>query len=387
MRVTQNMMNKQYLRNTNNVLSSKLKSLNRIQRQKAYTRVSEDSINASKALSTRRQLANIEMYNANLNTSKEIFNAAETNLYSISSKNYEDINTRLLAACNGTYSDYDRGIFADELEHLGNFIVDTMNSDFAERQLFGGTSNGATPFTIQDSCIVKDSGGNVVFPKNYDPANPSTRKIVCYNGVPVDLNAADLPGDGDYSITSVKDGATTTKDIFLNVENAVLHNNNALLFPGSDPIYVDVGMGVKYDENYNVDPQTVMDISLNGAQMIGSGVNYNGLSKNFAQLVLDTAEALRQDNVSFANHAIDGLSNCHSTVLTNITKLGALQNSIDFYLEKNDDYELNLQERQNNVEGVDIYEEITNYDAMDAAYNASLSLSSKVLPKSIFDFI
>lgn len=382
MRVTQSISNKQYLRNTNKSLENMLKTHNKVLTQKAYTRVSQDSINASKAMTTRRQMKDLEMYKANLSTAKELFSAAETNLYSVSSRDFDSINTKLIAACNSTYSDEQRGIFANELDELANDIIDTMNSDFAERQLFGGTSNGATPFTLQ-VCKVTDSGGNVVF-------DSGEKKVVCYNGVPVNLDAKSCAdngfGNGSYNVVYNNDD-TTEKTLTLNFDDAASSNNNSKLFPGSNPIYVDIGMGIKYDSDYNVDPQTAMDISLNGAEMLGSGVDSVGMSKNLAQLVFDIADALKANDINYANHGIDRINNCHTTVMTAVTKLGAKQNSIDFYLDKNADYEYNLDERQNNVEGVDIYEEISNFESLEAAYNAALQLSAKVLPRSIFDFI
>jgi hypothetical protein len=46
-----------------------------------------------------------------------------------------------------------------------------------------------------------------------------------------------------------------------------------------------------------------------------------------------------------------------------------------------------LYERQNTVEGTDILKDITDYYAIEAAYNASLQMGANILPKSIFDFI
>ncbi len=331
MRVTNSIQNRMYLKNTNANLENMLNSMNRMITNKAYTRVSQDSINASKAMTTRRQLSNLAMYEDNLNTAYELFTSAEVNLYEINNKYVNNILPKMEQAVNSTYSAEERASIGLELDEIANHFLSIMNSDFAERQMFGGTSNGATPFTAE-----VDANG---------------RTVVYYNGDPVD--SYDDPKS----------------------------------FNGSNPIFVDIGLGIKYDDDYNVDPQTAMDISLNGAEMTGCGVDAQGYSKNMIQLLFDTAAACRDNDPDKINALIDKVTAANGTVLSAITVLGSKYSSVEFYLDKNDDYEYSLLERQNDVEGVDFNEEISKYESLDASYQAALKLSSKVLPRSIFDFV
>lgn len=330
MRVTNNIQNRMYLKNTNTNLESMLKSMNRMITNKAYTRVSQDSINASKAMTTRRQLANLEMYEDNLKTADELFRSAETNLYDINKRYISTVLPKLEQAVNSTYTADERAAIALELEEVANHYMDIMNSDFAERQMFGGTSNGATPFTT------KVENG---------------RTVVYYNDDPVD--GFDDPNS----------------------------------FNGSGPIFVDIGLGIKYYDDYTVDAQTAMDISLNGAEMIGCGIDDQGYSKNMIQLVYDAVAACKNNEPDKINALIDKVAAANGIVLSSITVLGSKYSSVEFHLDKNADYEYSLLERQNDVEGVDFNEELTNYESLDASYQAALKLSSKVLPRSIFDFV
>ena len=147
---------------------------------------------------------------------------------------------------------------------------------------------------------------------------------------------------------------------------------------------------------------------MNGAKITGTGMttvdsavnsSYNKddpfskatydmkFSNNFVQLIYDAADALRAGDVSRANATIDLLDHANTGVLTEITTLGSKYKSTEFYLDKDEEYKSSLLERQNDVEGCDMNEEITNMNAMQAAYNAMLQLSANVLPRSIFDFI
>lgn len=347
MRVTNNITTGQFLRNNRRTLTSMLRSQNRITTQRKFNRVSEDSINGSKAMTIRRQLRDLDIYEDNLNTSKELFSAAESNLYTVAHDIYINLEEKLVAAVNDTYDAFDLDVIAVEVEQLAEQMVNTMNIDFAERQLYGGTSNGKTPFAIIEEGVV-DANGDPVLD---DEGNAVMKKFVTYNGVKLNDSA---------------DPST---------------------YPGANPIYVDIGLGIKYNENYEVDPQTALDISLNGAEITGCGVADDGYSMNLIQLTLDAAEAMRNNDRSTVNAIIDRANEANNHILTQIAKLGTKQNSIDFQLSKTEDYRFNLQERQNLVEGTNMEEEIINYEAVMAAYDASLSIGAQLLPKSIFDFI
>ena len=347
MRVTNNITTGQFLRNNNMALTSMLRSQNRIETQRKFNRVSEDSINGSKAITIRRQLRDLDIYEDNLSTSKELFAAAESNLYSIAGDCYIDIESKLVAAVNGTYDQSQLETFAVDLENIAERMVEIMNTDFAERQLFGGTSNGKTPFTVREDTVL-DADGNTAVDAD---GNPITKKVVYYNGVALD-------------------DASSLSD-----------------FPGSNPIYVDIGLGISYDQNYNVDPQTALDISLNGAEIMGYGKADDGYSNNLIQLVYDAVAALRKGDQGEVNAIIDRANNANTHILSQITKLGTKQNSIDFYITKTQDYRYNLKERQNLVEGTDMEAEIINYEAVQAAYDATLQIGANLLPHSIFDFI
>ncbi len=346
MRVTNNITTGQFLRNNRRTLTSMLRSQNRITTQRKFNRVSEDSVNGSKAMTIRRQLRDLDIYEDNLSTSKELFAAAESNLYTIAHDVYINLEEKLVAAVNATYDDFDLDIIATEVEQLADHMVNTMNVDFAERQLFGGTSNGTTPFETIEEAVV-DENGNAVLDSE---GNPVMKKFVTYNGVKLN------------------------------------DSNDPSTFPGSNPIYVDIGLGIRYNENYEVDGQTALDISLNGAEILGCGME-DGYSQNLIQLTYDVADALRNNDRATVNAIIDRANTANNHILTQIAKLGTKQSSIDFQLNKTEDYRFNLKERQNLVEGTDMEEEIINYEAVMAAYDASLQIGAQLLPKSIFDFI
>ena len=308
MRVTNNISTRQFLSNNNRLLTRRLQSENRIATQRRFNRVSEDVINGSKAMIIRRQLRDLDMYNDNLGSAKAIFNAAETNLTSIAHDNYISVEERLVASSNGTYSQEELDIFATELDEIADEMVKTLNADFSERQLFGGASNQKAPFRIE-RVMIKDQNGQVVFPPDYNKyynADGSMKsdislsdipRTVTYNGIPLDFDVTSdmiLPDGtvtraaGEYTVTVFDektkkwlDNADDNRIISAeDVARAQDEKDNSVLYPGSKPIYVDIGLGIKYNDDLTVDPQTALDVSINGAKTTGSGIDISGVPIN-----------------------------------------------------------------------------------------------------------
>ncbi|MDE6745372.1 MAG: hypothetical protein K2J72_01900, partial [Oscillospiraceae bacterium] len=551
MRVTNNITTRQFLTNNNRLLTRQIQSENRISTQRRFNRVSEDIINGNKAMTIRRQLRDLAIYNDNLGSAKAIFNAAETNLTAIAHDNYIPVEERLTAAANGTYSQEELDIFATELDEIADEMVKTLNSDFSERQLFGGASNQKTPFRIE-RVMIKDEAGQVVFPPDYNKYYNADGSIkqdvklsdiprnVTYNGIPLDFDVTNdmiLPDGsvataaGSYTVTVLDEATKKWKDGDADVRNisaeavarAQEEKDNSVLYPGSKPVYIDIGLGIKYNDDLTVDPQTALDVAINGAATTGCGidmsevnksksvttmlpdsqvqalkngcpknVNYTvhltidgvgiggGLnlgsvipprkdgkeysdeeitaafnkelkekyelasnkelpegvrfvykdsqltfeageadaqcsdcaatdtcfyfpsgevnqdrvplnkdgtpdlsdvySKNLMQLVLDAASALRKGDQARVNAIIDRANEANNHILNEITTLGIKYNTIEFYQSKNKDYDYNLKERQNLVEGTDMENEIIEYYAVKAAYDATLKIGTQVLP-------
>lgn len=355
MRVTQRSMTRQYLKNMNGALGQMNTLNNRILAKRKFFRASENPVGAAKALNIRKNLANLDMYEDNLKTAKSIFDSAESSLL-IVSDNVKNVTDRLLYAASDPKDITDLSIIANEIEKMADNMMAQMNSDYTERKLFGGTNNSSVPFTVEDG-------------------------VVSYNGVPVNTQVVE---------TVNPDGTTTYTFNGEEISAEDAKKMNSKLFPGSNPILIDVGIGIQYDENGIADPQTALDISLNGAELLGSGVNDDGTSKNLLQLCYDAVTAVRNGNKSDMQNLIEKIKDSQETLLVGITNLGISEQAVDFYQIKVDDDRTNLSEAQINAEGMtemELAEAITNWKAIDAAYNATLQMGGKIIPQSIFDFI
>lgn len=326
MRVTQNQMTRLYMNSSSTSLDNKNKILNKILTQRNFTRASEDSIGAAKALTIRNSLDKTDMYIDNLNTSDGIFSAGEGALMNMSSV-ITTIKSSILDAVNSTKSQEQKDILAQSIRQNADQLVAQMNTDYAGRNIFGGSNSQTTPFV-------------------YDAATG----ILSYNGTDVSTDDADA-------------------------------------YAQNKPIYVDVGLGIKFDAQGKVDSQTALDISLSGVDYTGYGKDDDGDSKNVIQLAYDAATALEKGDTDSARRIMDKLETAKSEVLIGVTTIGNKEKSIELSLERVKDDQLNLKSAQNTVEACDVAEEATNFKVAEMAYNATLAMGGKVIPNSIFDFM
>lgn len=341
-RITQTAVNRMYNRNFSRNLTSMNDMMNKIAAQRKFTRASENPIAAARALSVRKSMADVETYNANLKTAKGIFQTAEGILREDVSGQVDEVQTKLEMAINKTYSQEQLNILAHEFRTVADNLVKSMNADYADRQLFGGTNNSSLAFTTE-----KDASG---------------RTIVSYNGV--DVNSSTDPDS----------------------------------FPSSQAIYADIGLGLQYDAAGDILPDSAMDISLNGAELTGcgegtftdeEGTEYT-LSNNYIQLIYDMADSCEGGETMKLNAMLGALDSAHSTMLIGITNIGIQESSIEYNETRLEEYNYNLSEAQLTLEGMsekDLAAAITEFGSISSAYNAVLSMGTKVIPNSIWDFL
>lgn len=326
MRVTQNQMTRLYLRNSNTALTNMNNLNNRILTQRKFTRASQDSVSASKAMIIRRNLQKNEMYSTNLDTAEGIYSTAEKALLSISSIS-TTISDSIIEGANGTNGPDEKKIIANQIRNLAKEMLSQINSEYADRKLFGGTNNASTPFV-------------------YDEAT----KTLTFNGV--DINSSSLSD-----------------------------------FPKTKEISLDIGLGLQFDADGNVDKQTVMNIALNGAEILGYGTDADGDPKNLISIAFKAADALEAGESGKALNLLEKLNASKSKLMNSITNLGNQQQSVEYARSRLENDEYSLKVAQQTVEGIDLTEEITNYKVAQMAYNATLSMGSNLIPLSIFDYI
>ncbi len=219
MRITNPTILRGYQRNLGNLMSAKTRSMQKIMSGRSFARASENPIAAAKALKVRKQLMNTAQFRENLDVADKFYTEAETSLLEVSDQ-LATIRETIIAAVNTTKDKpTDLQIYAQQLETKGRELCSIFNTNTAERMIFGGESDNPQPFTIEN-----DENGNA--------------SMVLYHGVPI---------------------------------NAYTDSSK---FPYSKDVYMDIGLGMVVNQDtQNIDPQSTLRISFNGASVTGCGAD------------------------------------------------------------------------------------------------------------------
>lgn len=352
MRITNKMITSNYLSNLSS-LTSDLNTLNtKVSTGRSFLKSSEDAASAVRAYNIRTQLAKNDVYQENIKYADSSLTNAESSLDEVNTV-VQEANEKILEAANGTNSQDERKIIAQELSILQQELLSALNSSSSDTYNFGGTNTSTEPFTV-------DTDGTLL-----------------YNGIDLDLvsdDAAVLAANPTYTDLSTL---------------------------SSDSRYIDIGLNLSFTETTDalgntvtsVDKSTVFSYSIPGINITGYGTTTladgTTTSNNLYNLMGSIITELESDTYTYDK--LDELNGLFSTatenVINSITVVGAKSSYLEFMTDRLTTQELNLTELQTAVEGADPAETIVDYTAQQLAYEAALQMGVSLLQPSIFDYM
>lgn len=220
MRIAGSTISRNYNRRLQKNLAAKYSSENKITSYRQFDRASECPAQAASAMRVRKAINNLNRYEENLKTADNIYTSAESSVMQISEL-IQSAYEKTIEAANGTNLDANTHspdqleMIALSVETFGDEIMRLMNLTVADRKIFGGSNNSTNPYAV-----ITNADGS---------------KSVTYNGVSVN---------------------TYTE---------------ASLFPSSNSSYCDIGLGMTLLDNGQVDPQSALKLTFNGAEILGCG--------------------------------------------------------------------------------------------------------------------
>lgn len=188
MRLTNNLMSKNYISNLNDSLSALNDQNERVSASRSYLKASEDPATALKAFQVRRNLARLSIYRDNVSSANDILSEEETALSTLKDIVGNAV-TQVLQGRSGTYSADSRKVVADALRGYQEQILSTANSKFGGKYLFGGADVENAPFTLDASGNLLYKGQNV----NTGTFTSGDKYIDMGMGINVDASGTVLP--------------------------------------------------------------------------------------------------------------------------------------------------------------------------------------------------
>ncbi|WP_027855807.1 flagellar hook-associated protein FlgL [Marinobacterium litorale] len=128
--------------------SSLLDVQNKLSSGKQFTSLAEDPVGASQVVSLNRELAQLDMFNSNIDASRRRLELEETTLDDLNTAS-DRVRELVVQAANGTLSDADRQAVSYELEELVGYMAGLMNTRDAKGEYLFSGSQGQTQTYVE----------------------------------------------------------------------------------------------------------------------------------------------------------------------------------------------------------------------------------------------
>lgn len=149
MRITNSTLSNTFLRNLTNNLEQMQKYQNQMSSGKEVSKPSDNPMLLSRIMSLDNNIKGNEQYNTNI---QDAIGWVETQDGTLETVSATLLRTRelLIYGANGSLSDTDRSAIKDEVEQLVQQLVQSLNSNFDGRYIFGGQKTTEPPYKIEN---------------------------------------------------------------------------------------------------------------------------------------------------------------------------------------------------------------------------------------------
>ena len=334
MRITDSIINRNYTNNLRKAQKDYNSALMGATNYRKYQEGSEDASSTAKAYKYRRDYGHNLQYQESVQAASSELDTVETKLMSVYEYTVEAKIETLDGISTGIINDEQRGILADSIRAKLENIVNDLNTQIAGKYTLGGSSTNEAPFSIDDD-------GNLL-----------------YRG----LNVNATEGSDEY---------------------------NKLKEMANEKVYVDIGLGIRVDENGEIDDNSALNTAFPGISFLGFGVDEEGNSLNIYQTMKDLADAIDAEPYDMEKTAqlAEQFQTQSDELLTSITKLGAKTKYLEYTQNRLDNIETNLLEKINEIEYLDPVDAIMAFEEEELIYNTALQAGATVLQSSLFDFL
>lgn len=359
MRITSNMMTRNYLSGLNSALTQYATASKQMTSGLRNDRISGNVRDEISGLRVTRQMDEKEQYLTNIRDAQSELDVAENSLTSIS-----DVLLTAIGKVESGMSDdkavNGRPTIATTLDNWQNQIIQFANTQYQEKKLLNGVKNSIPPFSLD-----KDKG------MLYHDIEVDKIKTYSATG-PTDPNLA-LDGKYVYEDGTNPDGTTKYVEV-----------------PEAEDIYIDLGMGVRLSGSV-ADPTTAFKLSVDGLKCLGFGTNDDGTSKNVVNILRSISEEFKKTPEDYDRDSVNknfkALQDGRQNLVVNIAEVGTRGNFLDTTADRIEADLENLTKLQQKLLVVSDTEQATTIKQLDYLMNLNLSFGSKFLPMSLMDYL
>lgn len=351
MRITTQAIMMGYNRELSGALSRWNKAQNRVLTQRNFNTAAEDPAAANRSFKLRKQYRENATALEMTQQTQALMDEVTSSAMQISNIMAKEINPDILEALNGTNSDESsRHTYAETLRGMQQSIVLTANTQVGGRFLFSGEDTHNVPFELTDKGL--KYRGELVTEPEMIPKKPLE---------PNDPPDAMMPNPAYQRLQDLS----------------------------QESMYVDLGFGLKETDGNQLIETSAFNTATPGINLLGYGVDQDGLPNNVVDLLGQMADALESETFDDAEFSkmVKKFRGTLDTVTDFESTLGTKQQFLEGTVSRLEEHNDTLNTRIVDLEQVDMAEAISSYIWQGYAYNAALKVGTDIVSQSLLDFM
>lgn len=358
MRVTDKMLQNQTMTNIQKNRSELAQLQNQAATGKKLVAPSQDPSGATKVLTNRTDLKNLEQYERNIFAARTFLDTSESTLSQIADSLIR-VKELTLQAASDTIGESQRGMIGSEVEQIYNSVLEMSNRRIGERYLFGGYKTNVTPFTRDGEYRGDDGEIKIQNQKgNYVAMNLTGDRVFLGRAIGADdyiRQPEDVPQD-----------TSALQEFKISEAEREFQNNEKMENRVETRGPASVG---------RVQTLTKFD-PVSG----GEGVNIFSLLRG-----LDAA--LKTNDKLAIQDAIEPLDQALNQINVVRAEIGGRVNQLNATVEGIQKATVDNKALTSEIEDADIFQTMSDLSRTDTALKGTLETSSRLMQKSLLDFL
>jgi len=384
------------MRNLNNNFRKVDSLQNMMASGRKFGHISDDPIALIYSQTARNKLARLSHYQTTVGTAQKWLTQAETGIMELQ-RTVADAYVSLIDAATNVKTDSDRQNLAKVIAQYRDHFVDTLNTAFGDKFVFGGyntpgepanlsylSDRSLKPFTVENDKL---------FFNGYD--------LSVYDGIPAELLNVNLKGLSPTDALAALDNVAATitipgtdpPDLYADL-TAVLADINSGRDP-ADEIDADAIImlhRLKDDVlTFDVGPGISMPVTINGIDLIMFTTMENGVpvSRNAYTLIDELYKAVIEEDcdIEGLSNMIKELQDAQNHILTKTAEIGGRTRRLELLEARYEQDYLNYEQMKSDAEDADMAEVIMKLRMAEAVMQASMSAGARIIQPSLMDFL
>jgi len=345
MRVTNQMLTNNFMRDVNTNLENMSKIQTQMTSGKQIQKPSDDPYKVSRVLQINSDISSNVQYGQNITDTTNYLDTTDTALGQAGDV-LTRINELLVSSGDASYTSDERQANKNEINQKIAQLSQIMNTNYDGKYIFGGTRTDTKPVNTTTGAVTGTTGGNTILSFN--------SKL----GAVIDNTSAAPQADAD--------------------EYGMIKAN----------LSVEISQGVSMDYSVSADEINKFTTSAGGSVSlmdVGSSATPATYTEGLLNRITDDLDTNNVSNLTGKD--LSDIGDAINNVLRLRSEVGAKSNRMTDAQSKNQDENDNMTALLSQTEDIDITQKTMEYATMQTVYTASLQTSSKILEKTLLDYL